>query len=501
VRCAIGTGTEASYGIVRGLTETLEEERATMSVGHLERTAVRIAQIDALRVLSCFSVVVVHAVGGPYPPDSVGIGVTNFLLHYSREIFFFVSALVLVRTYYPRVGADGRLPDETGFRLRRLRLVGVPYLWWTTIYYAVSIFHDREAEPFGQVLNDIPLRWVYLVVTGKGDYHMYFMLVTLEYAVLFPLVLRLLRRTEGWHLLVLGGSLLLQSATLYYYQWVYLPDDGWRGTVGDASLLAYQFWLVLGAIVGLHVQRCHRWMVAHWRWVLGFLPVAAGILLWIYYAQLPDRGALGASSPLQPVMILWSLAVLGVLYLASVWIMEHGSARVRSTFSYLAQLSFGIYLAHPMVLDVVLAVLRHLGLMAPTVWVSLVSLVLTTSVTVAVCAALHRTRLSMSLMGRRRLDPASPFPLSRSARPRLLTVPAMVLTASALAVLFIGSDQSSPEESGTPTSVEIVEASNQIPRPSDTSNDQFSCGAQQSAPHSCPLGGAAEPSDDPGTSG
>ena len=114
----------------------------------------RVHQIDALRVLSCFSVVTVHAVGGPFPADSIGLGETSFLLHYSREIFFFVSALVLVRTYYPRLGPNGRLPDEGGFRLRRLRVIGVPYLWWTTLYLAVSIFHTRNSQPISQTLDD-----------------------------------------------------------------------------------------------------------------------------------------------------------------------------------------------------------------------------------------------------------------------------------------------------------------------------------------------------------
>jgi peptidoglycan/LPS O-acetylase OafA/YrhL len=467
----------------------------------------RLAQIDALRVLSCFSVVAIHALGGPYPPDSVGLGVTSFLLHYSREIFFFVSALVLVRTYYPRLGPDGRLPDETGFRLRRLTLIGVPYLWWTTIYYAVSIFHTRNAQPWSQVLDDLPLRWVYLVVTGNGDYHMYFMLVTIEYALLFPVVLRVLRRTQGHHLAVLAGSLALQVATLYVYQWVYLPDDGWRGIVGDASLPAYQFWLVLGAVAGLHVERCHEWVVRYWRWALAAVPVAAAALLLTYYAQLPGRGALGASSPLQPIMIVWSLAVLGLLYLAASWIMMRGPLRLRAVFAYLAQLTFGIYLAHPMVLDVVLAVLRRAGVMAASVWVSLLSLVLTSVLVAAVCAALHRTPLSQPLMGRRRLDPGTPLPFSpvlRAGRNRRVGTPVLVLSSVALAVLFIGSDQSPPQESGTPNWVEIVEASDQIPQDNPAAGELFSCGDTQSAPHSCPLdgGGQNDPQPpDPGTSG
>jgi peptidoglycan/LPS O-acetylase OafA/YrhL len=429
----------------------------------------RVRQIDALRVLSCFSVITVHAVGSPFPVDSIGLGETSFLLHYSREVFFFVSALVLVRTYYPRLAANGRLPDETGFRLRRLRMIGIPYLWWTSLYLAVSLFHTRDAEPFSQTLDDLPLRWLYLVATGNGSYHMYFLLVTLQYAVAFPLVLRLLRSTQGRHGRVLAASALLQVATLACYQWVLLPDDGWRGLLGDASLPAYQLWLIGGAIAGLHLDQWHSWVVAHRRLVLAALPVAATALLWVYWVQVPSRGGLGASSPLQPIMVLWSVAALGVLYLLAVWIMERGAPGLRNAFSYLAQLSFGVYLAHPMVLDLVLAVLRRVGLMAPSVWVSLIALLCTVVLSVAVCSALHRTPLSLPLMGRARLVLArAPQPRLQRLRTRLVSVPTAVLAVSVLAVLLVSGDQTPPAETGTPSWEETVEASDPVPPTGDT---------------------------------
>jgi peptidoglycan/LPS O-acetylase OafA/YrhL len=467
----------------------------------------RVRQIDALRVLSCFSVVTVHAVGGPFPADSIGLGETSFLLHYSREIFFFVSALVLVRTYYPRLGPDGRLPDEGGFRLRRLRVIGVPYLWWTTLYLAVSIFHTRNTQPFSQTLDDLPLQWVYLVATGNGSYHMYFLLVTLQYAVLFPVVLRVLRRTQGRHGRVLAVSALLQLATLACYHWVLLPDDGWRGLLGDASLPAYQLWLVGGAIAGLHLEQWHRWVVTHRALVLAAVPPAAAVLLWVYWAQVPSMGGLGASSPLQPIMVLWSVAALGALYLLAVWIVERGSPGLRNVFSYLAQLSFGVYLAHPMVLDLVLAVLRRAGLMAPSVWVSLTALVFTVVLTVAICGALHRTPLSLPLMGRKRLTLRSPDRAAGQAeakqrgaapsggstrlRARLASVPTAVLGISVLAVLVIGGDQTPLAETGRPSWEETVVASDPV---SPTDDDD--CPAGEPA-----VGTPIDPGTDCSTSG
>lgn len=491
-----------------------------MSVGHPERTSEvserpvdvpsapvtspsagggRVRQIDALRVLSCFSVITVHAIGAPFAPDDPGIGVASFLLHYSREIFFFVSALVLVRTYLPRVGENGRLPDEAGFRRRRLRLVGMPYLWWTSLYFAVSIVHNRNVDPWGQVLDDLPLRWLYLMVTGNGSYHMYFLLVTLQFAVLFPLMLRLLRWTKGHHGMVLLGSLLLQAATLSVYQWWYLPDDGWRGILGDASLVAYQFWMVLGAVAGLHMQRWHQMMIAYRRWILAAFPVAAFVLLWTFHVQFPNRGSLGASSPLQPVMIMWSLAALGVLYLLSVRIMERGSAALQTIFSYGAQLSFGVYLAHPMVLDVVLSLMRRTGLAQPQAWSSLLALVFTVIGAVAICMALHRTRFSLALMGRPRLDPErAPQLKLRMPRMRMIAGPVLFLTMTVVAVLLIGGDQSPPAESGTPTPEEIVEASNpMLPEDADTDasapGDQPECGDVSVAPHACPMASDTPP--------
>jgi hypothetical protein len=230
------------------------------------------------------------------------------------------------------------------------------------------------------------------------------------------------------------------------------------------------------------------------------------VLLWVYWAQVPSMGGLGASSPLQPIMVLWSVAALGALYLLAVWIVERGWRGLRNAFGYLAQLSFGVYLAHPMVLDLVLAVLRRAGLMAPSVWVSLTALVLTVVFTVAICSALHRTPLSLPLMGRKRLTLRSPDRAADQAeakqrgaaptggsprlRARLASVPTAVLGISVLAVLVVGGDQTPLAETGRPSWEETVVASDPV---SATDDD---CPAGEPA-----VGTPIDPGTDCSTSG
>jgi peptidoglycan/LPS O-acetylase OafA/YrhL len=438
--------------------------------------------IDTLRVLSCVSVIAVHAVGVPYPTDSVGLGQATLLLHYSREIFLFVSALVLVHAYAPQADAGGRLPDEMKFRRRRLWLIGLPYLCWTSLYYLEFLLRGGDSRPLKRVLPNLPGHWMELVVTGTGEYHLYFLLITLQYTMVFPWILWLLRRAHRYHTLLLTSSLTAQIAILCGYQWLGLPGGPWRAVLGEASLPAYQFWLLAGAVAGLHLPRWHRWLITHRYTVLALLPVSASVLLWTYHLQLPARGTLGASSALQPVMIMWATNTLAALYLTSVWISQRMPSAVQKRISALAALSFGIYLAHPMMLDLVIAALRMTGLMAPRVWVALMCLALTIPLTVALCAILNRTRFSLALIGRPTHPapaPATPRPVRparsgltgpRTPRPRRRLAAALSLAATAVCLSALESDQTSATENGTPTWEEIIEASAVIPELSAPQN-------------------------------
>jgi peptidoglycan/LPS O-acetylase OafA/YrhL len=241
-----------------------------------------------------------------------------------------------------------------------------------------------------------------LLATGTGWYHLYFLLVSLQFGLAFPLVLRLLHRTRGRHGRVLAVSFTLQALTLYSYQRWGLPGTAWRALIGDASLPAYQFWLLAGAVVGVHLRAWHRAAMRYRRLVLAAPVAAAAIMLVVYLRRLPTVGVGGASAPMQPVILVWACAALAASYAVAVWLAGMNARWSRPLFRRAGHLSFGMYLAHPLVLDVVMVVLRRLGMVRADASSVLLVLVLTCVLTATFCLLVLRTPASAALMGRPR---------------------------------------------------------------------------------------------------
>jgi peptidoglycan/LPS O-acetylase OafA/YrhL len=152
----------------------------------------------------------------------------------------------------------------------------------------------------------------------------------------------------------------------------------------------------------MHLSAWHRAALRYRRLVLAALPVAAGILLAVYLGQLPTIGVGGASAPLQPVILLWACAALAASYVLAVRLAVLRVSWLQLLFRRVGHLSFGIYLAHPLVLDLVMVILRRLHLVRPDAATVLLALVLTCVLTAAFCLVVLRTPVSGPLIGRSR---------------------------------------------------------------------------------------------------
>jgi len=303
-----------------------------------------IHEADVVRVLAFASVIAVHVTTHVNGQDPAGNAVVT-LLHYSREVFFCLTGFVLAHQYF------GRAYSLRRFWARRYLTIGVPYLVWTVIYtvmdWNLAGFHGSAwhwAQQFGSYL-----------VYGKAWFHLYFLVVSLQLYLLWPLISALLRVTKGHHvaLLVLSGA--LELVTMWFIRF----DPTSSGLLGrffrhdDALFATYQFYVLLGAVAAIHRERLVAWVRRRpGPVVLALLCCATLDLVW-YARQLVDGLApISAAAVLQPVTVPWSVAVVAGMFTLGVWWSRRrrpGSVADR-LLAFGSDRSFGIFLVHPLVL-------------------------------------------------------------------------------------------------------------------------------------------------------
>lgn len=360
----------------------------------ISHTAEHLHYVDLLRVLTIGLVIGLHTFAVAPVPPTVGLGALIIVFHVSREVFFLLTAFVL--TY----GTSRRKPHWPSFWRRRYLFVVVPYLTWTLLYF----FADGapfEVDFLGQQL-----------LTGSARYHLYFLLVSMQIYLVFPLIRALLRATRrhGW--LVAGCAAFQLLFSLAVQQdWPAGPLTGWLH-FPDALLPSYLGYVVAGAIAGWHREELVAWTRSHTRAVFAGCAGAIGLGLGSYLTQVVLAGhtPLEASVVWQPAVAVESVAIAWAFLALGLRWQDRGRPAHRPVAST-SDASFGIYLMHPLVLQGALLGAGAAGLVdaaqtapAAVVLIFLVGVALPVTYLVSglVTAAVRRTPASLALTGRAR---------------------------------------------------------------------------------------------------
>ncbi|HEX4213221.1 MAG TPA: acyltransferase family protein [Candidatus Dormibacteraeota bacterium] len=359
--------------------------------------------VDLMRIVTIVGVVAVHVVSFTNRETSVAAGAVSMLLHVNREIFFLVTALVLTYTYGSGRMALGR------FWKRRYYLVATPYLVCSVAYF---IADGDSLLPLSSALHTLGVD----ILTGAARYHLYFLLVTMQFYLVFPLVRWLVRVTKGHHLMVCGISLLVQILFEGAVQ-AQLPLPGLLGDWiknPDAVLPSYQFFVLVGAVAAVHIDEIMEWTRRHRLMVAGLTAAAVAIGLGWYaigvYVQ--NLQPVVASQVFQPAVVLETIAFsIGLLAIGVVWQDHRRDGLLSRWVTRASHASFGIYLLHPLVLQGLIGLLTVVGYFAylavapagVTLSVGLFVLVpLTVAITWLMVGLIQRSPLSVALTGRER---------------------------------------------------------------------------------------------------
>jgi peptidoglycan/LPS O-acetylase OafA/YrhL len=364
------------------------------------RSKGHVYEADVVRVLTFACVIAVHVISHTEPTSSVPANGLEMLLHFTREAFFALTGFVLLHQSLARARP---LPVPTFWR-RRLVAVVVPYVAWSVIYTGIQA--TAGFRSWGYEAGHLASNLAY----GTAWYHLYFLLVTMQIYLLFPLIEALVRATARHHAVLLAISAAAQLALLTVQQYD-LPTHGWLAQVAghqDALIISYQFYVLAGAVAAYHLDQLREFVHRHPRGLLtAIFAAAAGAEIWYLLAVNDAASPVRASAVLQPATLVWSMAaVIGLFMLGSAYADRRVAGdRTDRWLARASDRSFGVFLVHPLILWLLLeAQVRVAPGVNPTL-LTVVAYVVVVAGSLAATEVFRRTPLSLLLTGRRVLRP------------------------------------------------------------------------------------------------
>jgi peptidoglycan/LPS O-acetylase OafA/YrhL len=242
-------------------------------------------------------------------------------------------------------------------------------------------------------------------LTGTGYYQLYYLLVIMQFYLVFPLAAALITRANGHHGMVLVISGVIQATVVSLEHWSMLPA-AFEGFWATREITYYQFYLVAGMIVAIHLDEVHQWLSQHVRLVILFTAASAVIAeTWFYLSTTDLSRWLGSSADaFQPIVIPFNIGAIACIYLAGMALVDRRrSHRVRAMVQSGSDNSYGVYLAQ--MLFIIALTWVGWGRLAHVVsWpvLALVTLMIVFLGCVALTGVLARLPLAKALTGRSR---------------------------------------------------------------------------------------------------
>lgn len=319
----------------------------------------RMVWLDALRLIAGVSMLGLHATadatGQPFiefpPEDRVAPMLLRAVIYTARTELFIIIALFLLI-----LGLDRRPRPYHAVIAEQARRLLVPFLFWTLFYAAYSLI---KAGAFGYAAQDLaaladPVAWARFLLLGAVKYHMHF-IPTLFAILLFYPLFRGAERAPWLALLVLAGLAVRHEIDLFLYS-SFWGSPWLDAAVRVTKVISYiGYGLVAAAFAGLWRSQppAER---AGW---LGPLLYLGGLLFAVKLVA-TWRTVTTGTWPHDFTPGYWADFLMPVVLFALCFCLSH--RRWPMLLSTLAPYSFGIYLCHPIFLDLVEISLRGTAL-------------------------------------------------------------------------------------------------------------------------------------------
>ena len=308
----------------------------------------RLDELDFARAFALFGVLAVHSsstgVGGT-PSDSFMYYVYNFFNVFGKlgtPTFIFLSSFVLFYTYYNKPLNSQLLKRFYG---NRLTYILVPYLVFSIIYYVLKMFIAYGFSNLGEQF----MEFLHLLSIGKAHTHLYFVYISVQFYLLFPLFLLLFKKVNWVRKWAIPIGIIVQ------WLWVYMNANYFHVTAKASISLSYMEYYFTGAFFGIYYEQILKW-VRNWKKsvivvgmiLFGYGFVSSFYIFVIYFTRKKEL--------LFPNIIhefIWStnafFASITIFFLSHL-AKEIFGERTKKVLTEIGAVSFGVYLIHPLFL-------------------------------------------------------------------------------------------------------------------------------------------------------
>lgn len=319
----------------------------------------RLLWLDACRIFAAMGVVLIHSTsdidGAPFPKATAGQRVAPVLLRAvaelsGAEIFFVISLFLLAAKLHRR-----EQPYKVIIADQARRLL-IPYAAWTLFYALFRLVKAGELGYSSAIFAQLakPQAWADYLLLGSAQYHLHFMPTLFALVLLYPLM-RPALRLPALGLTLLGTLYTMESAQ----SWLW-------GNVSDPVVMAYVDRLVriVGffgyGLAGFALYGLSKRSVDSekeetlFRGALLCTGLAFASTL-LYAASIVKSGHWGA----RPGASFYGHFLMPALVFACFLGLRSRSLPARLTS--LSSLTFGVYLIHPVAIDLYEVVLHRFG--------------------------------------------------------------------------------------------------------------------------------------------
>lgn len=312
----------------------------------------KLSEIQLVRAIAIIGVLSVHATSFA----TIAMKESNFYLAYNffnifmrigTPVFLFLSSFVLFYSYYSRP-MDKKLIGN--FYKKRLQYILVPYVLFSVLYFFILHFMYYPDRSLEETME----KFIVKLFTGKAYTHLYFIFISVQFYLMFPLFLWLFKRKPYFAKWAIPVGFVMQYAFMILNKYYLFTDRpaSWA--------FHYMSYFMLGAFLGIYYPKLKVWFQIQKEHVTASRLTSWVVLWMIWLFASISHVYINHNARLNGVKydsllyhFLWNIQTITAglvgIQIAHI-LLRHAWPWLTRFMTRLGELSFGIYLMHPLFL-------------------------------------------------------------------------------------------------------------------------------------------------------